>query len=862
MIVEPSVQAAAGMQLADHAGLARLGAACRAHDVLLICDEIATGFGRTGTLFASEQCGPATRPAVPGQGPHRGLPPDVGDRRERPRVRRVPRRRPRRAHAVPRPLVRRERARGRGRAAPSRADRRVGRARERARALRRARAVCCTTGSRRSPRCARCGCAASWAAVELAPPADGLKWGRRVSAAAVDRGRAAALDRRQRHADAAAHDHVGGAAPHRARAERRDRRGRRRAAVTWDAWAESEAERDPRRGPLARAAHARRARPRRHAHRRRPRRRVVRVERLPRPHRAPGVIAAAHDALDRWGAGAARPGSSSGRGPCTPSSSTSSRSGRRCRAPRCSRPASPTNLGVITTFGGAGVLVCSDELNHASIIDGCRLARADVAVYRHRDLDHLAALLRDRGDAPRARGHRHRVLDGRRRRRPRPRSSTSARARARCSSSTRRTRCSARSSTLPPDARRAPHRHAVEDARRARRLRRRARRRYVELVENLARPYIFTTAPTPADTAAALAALRVVRSPEGAALVARLRAHVDRLRPGPPVADRAVRLRRRAARARRRRRAARRRPARSRDPAADGSAPARRDCASTVSAAHTDAQVDHARGARSTDDARHRRRAPVTIVAVAGTGTDVGKTYVTAALLAALRARGHRRSPPANPCSRSQPATPTTDADVLARRDRRGPARRVPARTAGSPLPMAPPMAAEALGLPPFTIADLAGEVRAEHRRRRARARRDRGRRALPHRRRRRLPPRSSTRSRPRSSSSSPTPGLGTINLVRLSRDALWQRALGRRVPQPVRRALTTCTRATRDWLRTREGLEVVTDIEALVELVERVDDAALAVQQARAATSVAVLPLRSVSGPTAVGVARRPCCT
>ncbi len=56
VIVEPSVQAAGGMQLADHAGLARLGAACRAHDVLLICDEIATGFGRTGTLFASEQC--------------------------------------------------------------------------------------------------------------------------------------------------------------------------------------------------------------------------------------------------------------------------------------------------------------------------------------------------------------------------------------------------------------------------------------------------------------------------------------------------------------------------------------------------------------------------------------------------------------------------------------------------------------------------------------------------------------------------------------------------------------------------------------------------------------------------------------
>jgi adenosylmethionine-8-amino-7-oxononanoate aminotransferase len=56
VIVEPLVQGAAGMQLADRDGLAALGAACHAHDVLLICDEVATGFGRTGTLFASEQC--------------------------------------------------------------------------------------------------------------------------------------------------------------------------------------------------------------------------------------------------------------------------------------------------------------------------------------------------------------------------------------------------------------------------------------------------------------------------------------------------------------------------------------------------------------------------------------------------------------------------------------------------------------------------------------------------------------------------------------------------------------------------------------------------------------------------------------
>src|SRR5882672_10367029 len=39
VIVEPLVQGAAGMQLADRAGLAKLGTACAAHDVLLICDE-------------------------------------------------------------------------------------------------------------------------------------------------------------------------------------------------------------------------------------------------------------------------------------------------------------------------------------------------------------------------------------------------------------------------------------------------------------------------------------------------------------------------------------------------------------------------------------------------------------------------------------------------------------------------------------------------------------------------------------------------------------------------------------------------------------------------------------------------------
>ena len=54
------------------------------------------------------------------------------------------------------------------------------------------------------------------------------------------------------------------------------------------------------------------------------------------------------------------------------------------------------NLAVMSTFGEPGVRILSDELNHASIIDGCRLARAQVAVYRHADPEHLAAAARPR----------------------------------------------------------------------------------------------------------------------------------------------------------------------------------------------------------------------------------------------------------------------------------------------------------------------------------------------------------------------------------------------------------------------------------------------------------------------------------
>jgi 8-amino-7-oxononanoate synthase len=111
----------------------------------------------------------------------------------------------------------------------------------------------------------------------------------------------------------------------------------------------------------------------------------------------PRVRQAAADAAERFGAGAGASRLISGN--MSPHERL-----ERCLADFTGYPAALlfgsgylANLGTVGALAGRGQVVLSDELNHASLIDGCRLSRAERFVYRHADLDHLAWGLRKAG---------------------------------------------------------------------------------------------------------------------------------------------------------------------------------------------------------------------------------------------------------------------------------------------------------------------------------------------------------------------------------------------------------------------------------------------------------------------------------
>ena len=108
----------------------------------------------------------------------------------------------------------------------------------------------------------------------------------------------------------------------------------------------------------------------------------------------PAVVAAAHDAIDRWGTGAGAARLIVGSRPVHHELEAELADWKGTEAAVLFTTGFAANLGVLTTFAGPDTLVCSDELNHASLIDGRRLAGAPLAVYRHLDAAHVDELLR------------------------------------------------------------------------------------------------------------------------------------------------------------------------------------------------------------------------------------------------------------------------------------------------------------------------------------------------------------------------------------------------------------------------------------------------------------------------------------
>jgi 8-amino-7-oxononanoate synthase len=249
--------------------------------------------------------------------------------------------------------------------------------------------------------------------------------------------------------------------------------------------------------------------------------------------RHPHVIAAAHEALDRFGAG-------SGSARLITGSRTVHADLEETLAAWKGEPAAvlfptgfATNLGVLSAFGGADVTVVSDELNHASIIDGCRLSRSEVAVYHHADPNHAATMVTE----ARRLGRRVVVvtdtvfsMDG-----------------DTAPIDDLAELCRAQGALLVIDEAHAvlgpePDLDGIDHIRVGTLSKTlgslggfaATSTAFARLLVNRSRPFIFTTGSAPADAAAALAAVAILRSAEGAALVARLRANVNALAPGHP----------------------------------------------------------------------------------------------------------------------------------------------------------------------------------------------------------------------------------------------------------------------------------------------------------------------------------------
>jgi 8-amino-7-oxononanoate synthase len=121
----------------------------------------------------------------------------------------------------------------------------------------------------------------------------------------------------------------------------------------------------------------------------------------------PAVVEAAADALRRWGCGAGASRLIAGHLELHAAVEAKLAAWKGTEAALLFPSGYQANVGAITALVGRGDHVWSDALNHASIVDGCRLARATVHVYPHRDVRALEA---DLAAAP-TRGRRLIVTD-------------------------------------------------------------------------------------------------------------------------------------------------------------------------------------------------------------------------------------------------------------------------------------------------------------------------------------------------------------------------------------------------------------------------------------------------------------------
>jgi 8-amino-7-oxononanoate synthase len=103
----------------------------------------------------------------------------------------------------------------------------------------------------------------------------------------------------------------------------------------------------------------------------------------------PKVVAAAHAALDRYGTGSCSSRILTGTSPLHVELERRLALFKGSDSALLFSAGFLAMMGTVSAMAGRGDVVLSDSLNHASIIDGCRLSRADVRVYRHNDMASL-----------------------------------------------------------------------------------------------------------------------------------------------------------------------------------------------------------------------------------------------------------------------------------------------------------------------------------------------------------------------------------------------------------------------------------------------------------------------------------------